>query len=355
MGSFDAYDPEVVFDDYAEGLAPGQCTVPSWSRPRVYGDDQPYSILGGFIETVRSMLWHARKRRRAPAPTIIGKASYDPTYRTFEVEGVVYRVIGQDAVTDTPIFDALKKRFDASDQPDRLVRVDDDESYAAFRAARRAPYLARLEANLRALEAAYADHAADDHAHGRVARLEEALARHIAQAQVGGDAIPLPLDQCVRGAIECWQDGNEILCTVRVSSPDWTTKMITSSAPADKHVDEMVGCAIASQAEPEFVIATAPYVVQVLGSTALIQRLCGVAGELMKRAKSTFVGVLQSTGDSDTAAVMTILQHCQMGDKRAMAEVRRLESKDPRLVSHALECLRRGQNEKVKALRSRSL
>lgn len=351
------YDPEVVFDDYAAGCAPGQSELPLWSRPRVYGDEpEQVPLIARLSGAVRSMLAHARRRRSAPPPTVVGEAGYDPTYRTFEVEGVTYRLIGDGgAVSDTPIFDALRRKFDEADQQDRYVRVDDTESYETFRAARRAPYLARLDAHLKALEVAYADHAADDHAHGRVARLEDALGRLVNQARHGGDAIPLPLAQSARGAIECWQDGDEILCTIRVSSPDWTTKMITSGVPVRKYVDEMVGCAIASQAEPDLVVATAPFVVQVLGATALIQRLCASAGELIKKSTGrTLVGVLQSPSDASTAAAMMILQRCQMGDKKAIAEAYRLEAKDAGLVSHALECLQRGQAEKAKAMRRRA-
>lgn len=353
MGSSDAYDPAVAFDDYAGGRAPGQIELPSWSGGRSSEESPEPSPVMGAADAVRSLLTTVRRRRRRLPPLLLVGASDDPTYRTFEVEGKTYSIIGNEPtvqLSDTPIFDALKRKFAAAAPEPRYVRVDDAKSYGDFRTARRDPYVKNLEKRVTELEQAIVMHMVDNHGGGRVARLESAFARLADQARCGGSPIMLPLEQCARGAIECWQDGGEILCTVRVPGSDGRARMITSGTPVEKYVDEVVGAAMQSNTDPELFVSVAPMVVQVLGASALIQRLCAAASGLTTQSKGKkYIGVLSAASDPDTAAAMTVLQRCQMRDPRALSEAHRIYRRDPDLIGHSIECLHRGQQEKAKA------
>ena len=354
MGSSDAYDPAVAFDDYAGGRAPGQIELPSWSSggSPEESPEAPSPVLGA-ADAVRSLLSTVRRRRRKLPPLLLVGADDDPTYRTFEVEGRTYTIIGTEPtvqLSDTPIFDALRRKFASTAPEPRYVRVDDSKSYGDFRSARRDPYVKSLERRVAELELAVVQHTVDNHGGGRVARLEQAFARLANQARCGGTPIALPLDQCARGAIECWLDGGEILCTVRVPGSDGRARMITSGTPVEKYVDEVVGAAAQSGTDPELFVSVAPMVVQVLGASALIQRLCAAANGLMRQSKGKkYVGVLSSASDPDTAAAMTVLQRCQIRDPRALNEAFRVYKRDPELIGHAIECLNRGQLAKAKA------
>lgn len=330
----DPYDPMVAFDDYYEAV----------------GGGEPACDL---VRAAQAVARRAQRRRLAAPPSIIVGASYDPTHETFEAGGVVYSVIGDDeAPTGLPVFDDLHQRFaDALPAP-KYVRLDTPESYAAFREARRAPYIAALDARLTALEAAVAAHIADDHGGGKLDALQDAFDRHLAAgiglAAQGGEPIALPMRACAEGKIECWQDGPEILCSIRLPGPDGIVRVATSATPAADAVEETLGCAIAEDLEPDEVIIIVPPMAQVLGASELVPEICGVALELLGcSGGAPFVGVMLPAADPATAAAMALLQRCQGGDRRACAEAAKMARSHRALIEDARDRLVAGQKAKA--------
>ncbi len=321
---YDPYDPMVAFDD-------------------VMGEERDYSptTSESCARVLGAVLGIAHRRRSRPRLQLVG-VSYDPTYTSFEETGVAYRIIGADG--DTPIFDALHSQYAAVIPADKFVRVDDADSYADFRAARRAPYIAQLEARLSALESALRDHVADDE------RVHAAIARSIEVAAAGGSRVDLPVREAREGKIESWQDGGELLCTIRVVGPDGQLRMMTTGEPIAPKLEAVVGWSEIVGAEPEEVAAIAPVAAQVLGAAGLVQQLCCVVGAVAA-SSAPFVAKMKSASDPKVAAAMALVQRAQVGDRRSLAEVKKVARVDAGLIEHAGAQLARGQLQKAMARR----
>jgi hypothetical protein len=152
------------------------------------------------------------------------------------------------------------------------VRLDDAESYDQFRAWRRWPYLQSLDTRLRNLETEFRQHIADGHG-APVTVLGDAAVRTIDTAARGGVAIPLPC--CADGAVECWLDGADLLCTVRFMAPDGV-RAATASAPAAPAVNEVVGAAWESGIDWSDVKVLGGTLASLVGADALVTAVCGI-------------------------------------------------------------------------------
>jgi hypothetical protein len=308
------YHPAVAFDDLVEhGLGIAR---------------QP-------IDALYTLLSRAYGRRPSRSRVIGGIA--DTTARSFFAGGVTYEVLGEDAApVELPLYGRIYQAVADSLPAPKLARVDDVASYTDFRAARREPYLAALAARLAALEEAFAAHVADHHADGRVAALEEALERHIAECVNGGEPIDLPIAACASGEIECWRDGSEILCTVRVPCADGQMRMITSGTPVDAHAAEVVGYAEDEDVAPDDLLSVGGTVLEVVGAARLIDQVTAVADEVIDRcAGAPGTVALVPAVDPALAAAMMLLQRCQRGDWMACAEAHRMQREHGELLSEA--------------------
>jgi len=327
----DEYDPRVCFDD-------------------IYGVDPFYGVVTGAvphgdpIHAARAII-HRARRRRLHSPTIVGDCDVDTTYSF--VVGSLYEVLGDDAPPiDLPVYGELYKQFSEALPEPRVARIDDETSYAAFRAARGEKYLDSFAQRLSALEDAVAQHVADNHGAGRVAALEDALRQHIMECRCGGTSIPLP--GVSNDLVQSWQDGGEILCTVRFSGPDGQMKMLTSGTPAERAVNEVVGCAIEEGVEPDELVQVAAPVAQVLGASCLAQQLLGVVQDVIDCSVGDAV-TLTSATDPALAAAMMLIQRCQAGDWTALQDARRMsrDKSSKKLMKDAANLLARAQAMKA--------
>lgn len=356
MRARDPYDPVVAFDDVLGGEAP----------PR------------DAARVAAAIIREARRSRLAPPPMSLRVVDYDPTAWSFQVLG--QSPTEEPEPAGLPIFDDLHRRFAAATPAPKLVRLDTEESYGEFRDARRAPYIARLEERLRALEEAYAAHVADDHGGGRLAALEDALERHVrgghgidydvivgdeqdvtdvlgdavvgalGEVAHGGARVPLPLQEWVDGKIECWQDGDEILCTIRLLGPDGRLRLATTGTPVARHVDQVIGCAAVLGAEFEEVAVAGPLAAQMVAGESLIPQLCRAAPDLLSTREAArehpIVGAMSPRSNPAVAATMALLQRGQQGDRRAQAEALEMSRSSGALFGRAREQLVRAQRNK---------
>jgi len=316
MTASNGYHPAVAFDDL--------------------GEDSPfYGIVSGD-DAANAILRRARIRRRLyPSRVILGVA--DSTRRTFFAGGISYEVLGDEPPPiELPKYGAIYQQF-ASELPEpKLARVDDIDSYADFRAARREPYIDQLSARLAALEQAYAAHVADHHAGGRVDALEEALRKHIAECVCGGTPIDIPLAFARTGQIECWQDGGEFCGTCRILCPDGNVLAVTSGTPVQRVVEEVVGCAIIEGVDPGHLLDVGPAVIPLVGAARIVDEICSAAPDIIDCCGGeTGVVALAPATDIGLAAAMMLLQHCQQGDMQACAEAKRMERDHRALLSEA--------------------
>lgn len=322
----------------------------------VYGDEAVARAPVDRSRLAHQILSRAHARR-LHVPVRADVVGVDSTRWTFAPIGC--DVLGADVEPAGPLFNDLHRKFSLAATQPKVVRVDTPESYADFRDARRELHLRRFEERLRRVEDALARHVGDRyvHVHG-YDDLDETVLGALDEAHDaathGGVPIHLPIPACEDGRVRCWQDDSEIVCTVAVPTADGCV-LITSGTPVDRHVEEMMGCVLGTDAEPEDLLAVATPVIQTLGVTALIQEICGAAGDLLRCASRgvPVVGVIQSQGDPAIAAGMALLQRCQQGDRRACAEALAMAQsrKHKKLINRALECLLEGQRQ-VAAQRS---
>ena len=298
----DAYDPRRVFDD-------------------VVGRE----VFGPASEDAAERVRLRARCRRLPRRARVVVLGYDLTPWTFAASPQT--VLGSDG-GGLQMFQTLERGFRRLMPPPRAVRVDGEEGYREFREARREPYVAALAERLDALEARVAAHLADEHGGGRVARLEEALARHLAERvdgdgaealrdclRVGGSRVPLDVPTRWRRRAAAWQDGPEVLVTICVDSPRGEKLFATSGAPLADHFDE-VAAAATDEGIPLALVVDVP---QSIAAESILAGLASAAGDLAGCGEA-FVGAL-SFGDPVKAAAMSLIQHCQRGSRRARQEL----------------------------------
>lgn len=342
---YDPYDARIVFDDLREHAAPplSRC------------------VIGAATErATRSVLRRARAGRLA-VPLKVEPAVADTTVESFQVDGH-YEVLGVSADTTTafPIYAATLRSFQFAQPAPKFVRLDTPGSYAQFREARRARCCADLDARLRVLEETLSQHIADRERHqddgfefGDYSDqdvLGAEVARLARQSLHGGT--PIPVVPALRGKVECWQDGEEICCTVRFLDSGGDLALATTGTPAQRHLEEALRDA--DVAELEHVLPVLDRLVQILGSTALIPELCRVAPIFSTSGRtSPMIGVMSAQSTPEIAAAMALLQRCQQGDPRARAEVCVMaERGGGSLLAEAGDRLARAQCEKARSRRA---
>ncbi len=315
-------NPAVVFDDLRQDESPFYGIVS--------GEDAAQAIL--------RRAHHRRRRQRSNVITGIG----DTTTATFDAGGRTYTVLGDDepSTDGLPVYGSLVKQFSDSLPESKLARVDNAQSYAEFRAARREPYLQNLGQRLATLEAAFAAHEADHHGGGRVDALDAALRKHIDECVCGGDAINLPGAAAASGRIQAWQDGPEILVTICVPCTDGQARLVTSGAPVMSVANEVVGCAMIEGVDADTLLEVAPPLMRVIGAARLVDQLIGAVEEVIDcaGAPGTVVALHPAT-DPHVAAAMALLQRCQMGDWSACRDARKLQSMHENFLSNAADRL----------------
>jgi hypothetical protein len=216
------------------------------------------------------------------------------------------------AVTKLPLLQRLFRKFSSSAPRPRVVRVDTEQSYAAWKNDRRAPYRAEL-ARCVAERDAQDGLNPDEH----VQRIEDAE-----QSVINcGEAVPLSLPPHARGKVKCWQEGNEIFASVCTRSADGSPRVITTSTTVQQHVEQVVGYATDAGVDPFVVVGILPVLAQVLGGGALVTQICRAAPAFTHRPNAIGYFVVKANGSPAIAAAMALLQKARGGDMDARGEL----------------------------------
>jgi hypothetical protein len=299
----DEYDPHVAFDDL-EDFAEASVNARDLDDA---GGDRALRHMTARLAAARRI---APLLDVYPADSVVGLERFS--------------VLGD----DFPIFNSLRQGFAAAISEPKAMRLDDENSFADI--ARR----------LAALEAAVADHVSDDHGHGRVARVEDELHQHLAERA----RIHLPLPAWCDGRVLCWQDGPNVICTVKVQAPDGRGLFATAGEPLAAHVEEAGTSIIGADAHPHVL----PGVTRARAGLSLLSDLSRAAPHMLvraRRAPAVFVAVPR--GDATVASAMELLQRCQQGDLAACREVNRMMAMgNGRLFATAKARLGRGIDNK---------
>lgn len=359
----DPYDVRVAFDDIYE-------------RPHVHSLSD--CVIGADLQHVTRNVLRRARRKRLAVPLQVQSINTDPTARSFQLEDKTYEVLGSAlsaenlAADGFPIYAMILRCFQTGLPVPKLVRADTPASYARFRERRQAAHCSDLRARMGTLEALVSEHLADQHGGGRLDALEAAVARLVEpsdenafrfgdyphQDVLGMTRSPLrarvgtliPVVRRLQGKVECWQDGDEICCTVRFLNPRGELRMATTGTPVQRHIDEALCSARAT--ELECALPVLDRLAQILGSTALIPDLCRSVPILSTTSEtSPMIGVMFAQSTPILAAAMALLQRCQQGDMRACVEVRKMEARGAgELLAKAADRLTRAQYAKARAM-----
>lgn len=344
MRAKDPYDPRVAFDDVYGGEEVVEALA--------FAGPSPMMLLGALMLVVARI-----RGRTLRAPEFDVSPAPDATARSFQSGAERLSMpIG------LPLYDGIRRRFELATPAPRLVRVDDVASYRDFRTARCTPYIRQLARRIEALEEALAHHRDSDEDY--FDDLEDRFQRHISDghggdidalgaevfeaaeaAQRGGARVSLSAPAWAAARIDCWQDGPEVLCTLRLADG----RFITSGAPVAEHVTEVLDCCAGVAPDEARVIA--PTLSLRIAGESLLRQLASVAPVVSAAAGGarSFVGLMTPRSDAPKAAIMALLQHCQRGDARALNEVRSLENAGAPVVD-ALACLTRAQTMKARSI-----
>ncbi len=251
--------------------------------------------------TVRAVAKEAQKSR-APVPPL-------EVVPFSEVESMqdelVDTIVGEGV--DEPIFpltESLYHQFAAMSPDGKMVRLDDEASYADFRE--------------KGIQRSFGQ---------RVDDLEQALTAHTADGHGGGAPyrpIALQLPPYAKGLVDCWQDGDMICCSMKVQGPDDEVRVATAATPVEAHVQEVLGCVHRLGMSTVDVLGVLPHLVGMLGGGSLVPKLASATPALLRRpeAKSgrIFVGRMKGGPRPSSAAMLMLLQMAQSGDPQACLE-----------------------------------
>lgn len=242
---------------------------------------------------------------------------------------------------DFPILGAALRRV--GDSKARLMRVDTPESYGRFLSDQAVSEIVRRIDDLKAaFEAHASDPLAHPHAHeaGRMVSADilgaaEAVAK-ISSAKSPSEAaralprVPLKLPGFANGKVDCWRDGERVICSVRFLAADGSKRIATMSAVPRYDEEEVAGEAIRRGMNPIVVLGALPDA----AASACGQRLakeiagaalaCAVRGDVCGMDEDPLLLVARGV-DAPTAALTELEQRAQAGEPAAVAERARVE------------------------------
>lgn len=310
-----------------------------------------------------------------PPPLVVTDVDTRPVYTNdFEVAGDT--ILGELAVAYSPLQNGaigsrLLRKFAAHTPPPKIIRHESVGAFEAFKADRLASRAADFEKRLAAVEAELAEHVADNHGGGRVARLEDALTAHLDASILGHggggggghgahshellspmiwNPVELPIPVEWQPATECWQDGDEVVCAVRTLAPDGSLRVTSTGASFPRALDYVAGCVERLNAHPLAVAPVLPKLAQVVAGMCCLGQLAEAAPTLSRYNVGSGIALrVRSDGDPETRAAMALYQLCQLGDTDACAEWARLcESGSSALCEQARAGVLAAQTRKAK-------
>lgn len=308
----DSYDPSVAFDDVYDGRALDDAV-----RKRTQG--------------LTAVLLRQIAAGRIAAPPMSFVPTTHDTSESFAVPGHRDKLLdaNNDLTKLFPIYSELLKKYQAAVPAPKLVRIDTPESYRDFRDSRRVKYILGFDAD----------------------PSEQALKA----ADKGGLDVPVALPPWAKDKVECWQDGDEVLSSIRVPSPDGTVRHMTTGSPVRRHAEEAMVAARQSQVAPEDCLVVVALLAPTLGCGSLIPQMCCAYPEVFSRpdvvAKRASVGIMASPTDPAFAAMMALVQMGQAGDEGARRELREMSVGGlGNLVGEAVERVAQAQAVKARRL-----
>jgi hypothetical protein len=252
-----------------------------------------------------------------------------------------------------PVFKTALRHFMANEPKSRALRVDTDPTFGEMVCESAVRELDRRVRELRgALEGHIDEHSTEKHPGyrkkpqrirvwdevlGAVQAVKDLhLAKTTGEAIRAMDEVPLDLPAESQGKVKCWRNGDSIICSMRFSVPDGSSRIATMAARPRVNESEIVGWAMGAGVHPVTVLGAARDLADVACGKKLVRDVAGAA--LAARRRMDVCGMedgdepllLASPGTSEStaplAALMYTEQRADQGDPLAKKEMSKMRS-----------------------------
>jgi len=236
-----------------------------------------------------------------------------------------------------PTFKRALAHFRANEPKDRVVRVDNEETYTDLIGDATVRELGRRISELRNV---VEEHLSDGHGapHEALSKWEVLGAAQAIQDLRSADsvddaadalpAVPLDLPDFAKSAVRCWKDGDYVVVSVSFGVPDGSKRFATAAAKPRVDADELTGWAMNQGINPMSILG---YVTEAAHSACgkkLVRDIAGAALQAQRRFDVCGMdGPVILTGLADEthaplAALMYVQQRADGGDRQAQREMR---------------------------------
>lgn len=240
-----------------------------------------------------------------------------------------------------PITAQLIEAYKAAGKP-RIVRIDTEESYEAFRDSG-SPERLEMLARVAKLEGALFDHLTDADAHNPDVAEELEEAQGLAAAEEA-KRIPLRMPKRFDGLIEAWHQGDMAAASMLLPRPDGGRWVATVSAPLKQGELEAAKAAAEAGVPAAAIVGYLPAIGATLAAANALKPLAAGAddkpGTILRRREAggtqPFMVRLEPQVSPAIFALGELLCLCQAGNARACDEWNRLAAQAPGPVKQAM-------------------
>lgn len=292
---------------------------------------------------IRKVLAKARDNRQ-PAPPM-NAVDVDAPERDDDNEwDLMETCIGAAEATGNPDPFPLLAKFmqrAGAGLPARIVRVDTQESYDAFRAAS-SPEMAEFRAALDALSRKLAAHERDPHAHERFAEEIDDLTTLGAQADraMAEKRIDFQLPPDFDRKHDEWLEGDEIFASIAVPAAHGGVWWLTSAEPHSKSVHEASRHAADANVPASAIIGALPAIGERLGAATAIKEMAAAVPAILRRpearGRAPFLVRIEPKDCPALSGLSDLASACRSGDAQACDEWNRLAATAPTQVKQAM-------------------
>lgn len=241
-----------------------------------------------------------------------------------------------------PLTTQLMQRFGAGGAG-RVVRVDTEESYAAFR-AEQSPALAELRDKIADLEERFAMHEADPEAHdvaffeGDIDNVD--MMGAAAAEEAASKRVDLWLPERFRKQVQAWREGDFVCASINLPGIDGELRICTSMEPIRKCVDEMTRHATEAGVPASTVIGVVPAMGCVLGAGTVVKEMAAAAPSILARPEAKhaapFIVRIEPKASPALCALAALAYECREGNSQACEEWHKLATVAPAPVRQAM-------------------
>ncbi len=300
--------------------------------------------IGGNVEigalALRKVVEKARDNRQ-PAPPMTA-VDVDAPSRAVEDEWTLMDTcIGAaDAgLGDFPLLAKLMQRCGAM-AGGRLVRVDTEESYKAFRAGN-SPELAAFHERLQDFEARLNAHARDPYAHDRLADEVEDLTWLGAEADraAAERKLAFSVGPGYEGKHDEWLDDESVCVSLKLPAPDGSVRWVTSAEPVAPGANEAAAAAADANVPASVILGMLPAIGANLSAGTAMKEMASAAPAILARpeitSKAPFFVRVEPKSSPSLCALAALAVACKT-DPRACDEWTRLASTGHPVVRRAM-------------------